>query len=237
MEIVNGIIESTEDDHFDVVQFPTRKVGGTLKPLYIVMHGWWGEAVDLVRDADESTKYSTHLFVHDDEVIQYAPLTTKTWHAGASYWQGWHGLNSFAIGVHARMEEFSPTGEPLASAGTLSTLHAIIPEIVMEYNIRDIMSHEQVTKLPGMKFTHLSSFKPYVEYGNADSVGRFLAVATIAVRSGPDVLFEPLDTINAGEAVKVLRYSADAEWAFVLYERDDHKMRQGWVHESFLRRL
>lgn len=237
MEIVNGTVENSPGDYFGVIQAPTRKVGGTLKPMYIVMHGWWGEPHELCQDDDEATKYSTHLFVNDGVVVQYAPLTTKTWHVGASYWQGWHGLNSFAIGVHVKMESVNAEGESQASAATLKTLHEIIPEIVMEYNIRDIMSHEQVTKLPGTGFAHLPSFKPYVEYGNADSVGRFLVVAKITVRGGPNVLFEPLDTINAGEAVKVLRYSGDGEWAFVLYERDDHKMRQGWMHESFLRRL
>jgi len=233
MEIVNGILKADEaEDGFEAFEQPTRKVGGQLKPLYVLFHGYFGAPELLVRDEDDATKESTHLLVDNRTVTQYAAFTTKTWHAGASYWQGWHGLNSFAIGVHVALQ---PDGLP--TDDTLAVLHAIIPEIVMEYNIRDIMSHEQVTRLPGTPFRHLADFKPYVEYGNADSVGRFLAVAQIIVRGGPNVLFEPLDTINAGEAVKVLRYSADAEWAFVLYERDDHKMRQGWVHESFLRRL
>ena len=83
----------------------------------------------------------------------------------------------------------------------------------------------------------MNGYKQYAQYGNADSEGRFVATANVVIYEGPSALYRQMDELKAGEAVKVLRYSTDGEWSFVIYERNDHQPRHGWTHESFLKRL
>lgn len=209
-----------------------------IKPKYIFLHGR-ADTEDGIRDdfttTDGLVKESAHILVKPDgSLLQFAPLNVKTWHAGVSYWQGHHGLNSCAIGIII----LQPTGS--FTDAQFEIMHELLPLIVAEYNIRDIVNEKEASpkRLRGPSFPTFE-YKTYVDYGNADSAGRFIVTspAPLAVRGGPDVHFEVFDRVQAGEGVKVLRYSVDNNWAFILYERADHKPKQGWVHESFLRRL
>lgn len=208
----------------------TRNVGQQINPKYLIVYCLTAGVTDLVDrfTTNEDVKESTHLIIDDrGGIVQLAPFVLKTWHAGASYWQGHHGLNGFAIGIHVASQYGSVTSEQQ------ETLHRVIPALVQHYNLRDIVEHRR----PGGQPVDISDYKQYVEYGNADSVGRFVAIADIIIRGGPDVRFEGMDQLNAGDAVKVLRYSDDKQWVFVLYERKDHQPRLGWTHESFVKRL
>lgn len=202
-----------------------------IAPKYIVIHGTRAFEDDVTRLFNENgdVKESAHLYVATTgEIVQYAPFNVKTWHAGVSYWQGHHGLNGFSIGIYVQSlgGSYSPT------------LRELLAELVFTYNIRDIMSHGQTCSRCHCDEFDITPFKGYVNYGNADSVGRFCVTSNINVRAGPGVAFEQMDTISSGEGVKVLRYSRDEEWAFVLYYRsNDSAAKHGWVHESFLRRL
>lgn len=201
-----------------------------IKPKYIILHGTGmslAEAEDLFCGGDEVTKESAHLFVESDgKVTQFAPFNVKTWHAGVSYWQGYHGLNGFSIGVYV---QFPPA---------YSVLRDLVSELVACYNIRDVLNHADVCdRAHHCCPVDMSHFKRYTDYGNADSVGRFVTTSNLAVRGGPDVRFEIVEEIHAGDGVKVLRYSRCVEWAFVLYTRPNNSPKHGWVHESFLRRL
>ena len=201
-----------------------------IKPKYIVFHGTrdFDDTVTRLFTEDGDRKESAHLYVGSTgDVIQYAPFNAKTWHAGVSYWQGHHGLNGFSIGIYVQTDgvSFHPT------------LFDLIPELVFQYNIRDIMSHSQTCSRNHCMPFDVTPFKWYVDYGNADSVGRFVLTSNINVRAGPGVAFETMDTISSGDGVKVLRYSRDEEWAFILYNRSNNTAKHGWVHESFLRRL
>jgi hypothetical protein len=220
-----------EDDYIaGVVHAPTHNVGPQINPKYLILYNAVNTAPALVKrfTEDEDVKESAHLIINDlGEIIQLAPFTVKTWHAGASYWQGHHGLNGFAIGIYLASPFRNVTMEQRA------VLHNTIPALVQHYNLRDIVEHAR----PGYEPVDVTEFKQYVEYGNADSVGRFVATADIVIRGGPDVHFNGIDTIKAGEGVKVLRYSVGKDWAFILYERKDQQPRHGWTHESFLRRL
>lgn len=203
----------------------TPNVSGDIKPKYLIIYGTTDYYETIVRDFCDRVdiKESAHLYINlAGNVHQFAPLNSKTWHAGASSWQGHHGLNGCAIGVYIN--------DTIAAR---ETLHRLVPEIVAEYNIRDILSHVR----PHTRHFDVSAYKRYVEYGNADGVGRFIAVAPVDILGGPDVRFKVLDTLSSGDSVKVLRYSSNGEWAMVLYERRDHTPRLGWTHESFLRRI
>lgn len=208
----------------------TANVSGEIKPKYLVLYGTHDTWKNVVYDFCErdDIKESAHLVITPGgDILQLAPFNVKTWHAGASYWQGYHGLNGYAIGVYVCLLDGVMTAE------AYDALHEIIPDIVAEYNIRGVVPHTRPHTVP----LNVDPFRQYVEYGNADSVGRFVATAGVDIKGGPDVQYATVDRISAGEGVKVLRYSQDAEWAFVLYERKDHVPRQGWTHESFLRRI
>jgi len=208
-------------------QLPIENVGGIIKPKFICLSVVGMERgiylANYVEDA--ARKESTHLFVDSKgEITQFAPFNVKTWHAGSSYWQGYHGLNGFSIGVVV---------ERPMSGDSMQTLHRVLPVLIAEYNIRDIVN---IVRYPYGEFD-LTQYKGYVEYGNADSAGRFVATGAINIYMGPGTGFEIADRIEEGEGVKVLRYSVDKEWAHVLYTRSDNLMKCGWTHESFLRRL
>lgn len=208
----------------------TGNISGDIKPKYIILYGVDETVETLLWDFCDRTdiKESTHVIIDTDGTVhQIAPFTAKAWHAGVSYWQGYHGLNGFAIGIHICL------ADGVMTQASFDTLHRIIPEIVAEYNIRDIVPHRR----PHTLLIDVSPFRAYVDYGNADSAGRFITTAAIEIKGGPHVHHDTLDRLEAGDGVKVLRYSADGEWAFVLYERKDHIQRQGWTYESFLKRI
>lgn len=222
-----------KEDHWlegvEVVPTPNVTTTPEIKPKYIIVHGTdmnLTQAEDLFSGADEVRKESAHLFVTSTgQITQFAPFNVKTWHAGVSYWQGHHGLNGFSIGIYVQI--------PLA----YGTLHNLVSELVACYNIRDVLSHSDVCNRAHCAPVDLSDFKAYTDYGNADSVGRFVATSNLAVRGGPDVRFEIIEEVAAGDGVKILRYSRCGEWAFILYNRANNSAKHGWVHESFLRRL
>lgn len=221
------------DDAIEI-ESPNANWDPPIKPKYIVLHGSLYDNADeqLAAFEEPTTKESTHLVVDGDTTYQLAPFTAKTWHAGVSYWQGYNGLNGFSIGIHAILS-------PGKITATYATLDEIIPMLVEEYNIRDILHHYDICDRDHhCKVFNISKFKKYVDYGNADCVGRFIVTLTTKVRGGPHVNFEILDELSAGEGVKVLRYSDDRQWTCVLYSRkEDNQPKHGWVHESFLRRL
>lgn len=207
-----------------------------IKPKYIVVHGTrlWDVQTLLETFEEPTTKESTHLIIDGKDVYQLAPFNAKTWHAGVSYWQGYNGLNGFSIGIHVID---GPSG--IKAGDSSITLHEVVPLLVEEYNIRDIIDHADTCDRPYHSPRYgVEGLKKYVDYGNADCVGRFIITLGTLVRGGPHVNFEELDKLASGDGVKVLRYSPDKQWACVLYTRkDDNQPKHGWVHESFLRRL
>lgn len=232
--------ELTDDDWLEQVErVLTPNVGGTLNPKYIVLHSTmgWPAALAIERwTTDNFEKESMHLLVGKDTSIkQLASFTTKVFHCGASYHQGHHGLNNWAIGVAIE----GRTDESFFDI-QLHTLTDVLQTIVEGYNIRDIVRHDDVSHGVndlGYKFD-IDRFKPLVRYSNADAEGRYAVIVPnkkkLNVRGGPDVRFEVIDTLNAGDGVKVLRF--DFEWAYITYDTDSGN-KTGWVHESFLRRL
>lgn len=207
--------------------------GHAVKPLYLVFYDYAEEDVAGLLGNDACVKRSMHLLVNTaGKATQLAPFTTKTWHAGQSYWQGHHGLNSYGIGIALE--------KPNTDA-QFKWLDWAVPELVVEYNIRDIVRHCDVRpgSLDGFNFP-IDRYKPYVEYGNAESLGKYVvSVPTKAlnVRGGPGVLYSVIDELQTGDSVKVLRASQEApDWLFISYSLEGSGSRQGWVHESFLRR-
>lgn len=232
----------TEEDWLtNVTVARTTFMSGDLNPKYIVVHSTRGRTFDeAVNDwqFNEMIKESMHLVVAQGGWIsQMAPFTKKVWHCGASYYQGHAGMNNWSIGIAVE----SPPDNGKYSKECLKKLDVVIPLIVATYNIRDIVpvcSIEQDVADSNYDFP-IDRYWPYVRYGNADSLGRF-AVTTpsrqkLNVRGGPNVHFEVIDKLSAGDCIKVLRY--EGSWAFIIYDTKTSTHLSGWVHESFIRRL
>lgn len=231
----------TSDHWLDPVsRQPTPYVAGALNPKYVVIHttmGWTAPLAIEKWTSDNFEKESMHLLLSKTgEVTQFASFTTKVWHCGASYYQGHHGLNNWSIGVAIEGSPDTPWGPDVMMHG----LNDVLKTLVEVYNIRDIIGHYEAsswTNDPGHKFP-LERYKPLVRYGNADSEGRYAVVVPqrkkLNVRGGPDARFEIIDHLKGGDGVKVLRF--DFDWAYIAYETSEGN-KQGWVHESFLRRL
>jgi len=239
-----------------VAQLHTPFTGGELNPKYCVLHahGSYRTVDRAIGDwtLGGDTKESMHMLVRQDgSYLQMASFKTKVWHCGASYYQGHHGLNNWSIGVCLEEEDGG-----YYSSEQYEFLDDFLPLLVQTYNIRDIVGHMEVSEDqsdPGHGFP-LDRYRPFTRYGNADSLGRYavsipsgLSVSDpksrlkLNVRGGPDVRYEVIDQLNAGDAVKVIRKrttNGEEDWFQVVYDdRNTSSNRHGWVQESFLRRL
>lgn len=87
----------------DTVSFrKTPNTGGSLAPRYLVFHYTAGKSAQgaIDRLTNPESKASAHLVVaRDGTITQLAPFNVKTWHAGISHWDGFSGLNGYAIGI------------------------------------------------------------------------------------------------------------------------------------------
>ena len=84
---------------------PTPNRRGLLKrdgPRFIVVDDNAGDSLRVAAQwyANPSSKASTHLLIDRlGNVVQFAPLGEKVWHAGRSFYGGFSGLNDYSIGV------------------------------------------------------------------------------------------------------------------------------------------
>lgn len=90
------------DENAQVVFKRTPNGGGSLKPLYLIIHytagttaagaiGWFEKP---------EAKASAHLVIdRNGDITQMMEFNKKTWHAGKSEWADLAGLNSYSIGI------------------------------------------------------------------------------------------------------------------------------------------
>lgn len=225
------VYDITEDDWIVGAErrvTPNVTLGARIKPLYLVFYD--AEPIEVYLDESSCRKSSMHLYVYANGWMeQLCPLTAKAWHAGKSYYQGHNGINSFGIGIAVT---------PSAEKRQRETLDNLVMALVEHYNIRDIVRHSDISDVPQTQFD-VSKYKPLVEYGNAESGGRYTVAVPekqmLRVRGGPGVEFEIIDRLQNGDSVKVLR-TRDM-WHAITYERQQEtRSRQGWALETFLRR-
>lgn len=203
---------------------------------YMVFHDSGGmnfESATELYVRENSCKESMHLIIgpNPGDTRQLIPFNRVAWHAGASYWQGHHGLNTCSLGICL-------TNENGISEEQLDVLDIVVPTLVQAFHLRDLMTHSQIS--PGQidpQDFPLERYLPWVRLGNAESLGKFTVVGRpdTHVRGGPDVNFHILDKLGPGSTVRVLRQSGD--WYFVVYQNKDNQNTHGWCHESFLRRV
>lgn len=76
--------------------------GGTVRPLYLIMHYTAGTSADgaIKWLADARAKASAHLVVdRSGSVTQLVPFNRVAWHAGKSRWNELDGMNAFSLGI------------------------------------------------------------------------------------------------------------------------------------------
>ncbi|PWC90910.1 N-acetylmuramyl-L-alanine amidase [Azospirillum sp. TSH100] len=80
----------------------TPNMGGTVRPLYLILHFTAGTsgngAISWLANPD--AKASAHLVVdRDGSVTQMVPFNRIAWHAGKSRWNDLEGMNAYSIGI------------------------------------------------------------------------------------------------------------------------------------------
>lgn len=87
-------------DHVEFLLSPN--IGGALNPVAFVEHYTAGYNANSAIQTflNPASKVSAHLVIgRDGKVTQMVPFNRVGWHAGPSRYQGWNGLNQFAIGI------------------------------------------------------------------------------------------------------------------------------------------
>ncbi len=85
----------------------TQNMGETMqggKPSMIVIHYTAGAtaagAIETFRSQSPNGRTSAHLVIdHDGKITQMVPFNRVAWHAGASRWRGFNGINQHAVGI------------------------------------------------------------------------------------------------------------------------------------------
>lgn len=80
----------------------TRKKGGKIAPVGIVMHytAGYSTAGDVDQLSRAQAAVSAHVVVgRDGEIVQIVPFNEAAWHAGPSKYKGMSGLNKHFIGI------------------------------------------------------------------------------------------------------------------------------------------
>lgn len=82
---------------------PTPNMGGPIvKPLFLVLHFTGGVSMAGVEAwfTNRKSQVSAHLCIgRDGSVVQFVPFDRQAWHAGASKFEGYVGLNKYSIGI------------------------------------------------------------------------------------------------------------------------------------------
>lgn len=81
---------------------PSPNQSGTINPKFLVMHytASWEVGSVLRTFANRGSKVSAHLTIDTNgDVYQHVAFNKKAWHAGASQYAGYNGLNSHSIGI------------------------------------------------------------------------------------------------------------------------------------------
>lgn len=88
---------------------------------------------------------SAHFFIRrTGELVQFAPIGARAWHAGASHWRGRDNCNDHSVGIELEGLEGDPF-EPTQYA----TLARLCAAIATQLPIAQIVGHEHIA--PGRK--------------------------------------------------------------------------------------
>jgi N-acetylmuramoyl-L-alanine amidase len=176
MKIKNHLLVNDDDTPFPFVKSPN--IGGAVQHKFLVLHFTAG------RNAQESVgwltskkaKASAHVVIgRDGSITQLVPFNRVAWHAGASSWEGFEGLNQYSLGIELdnagrltkqgnRWRAWFGTeygdSEVIVAVDKFETepcgWHAFTPEqidaalnvaglLIEKYGLSDVLGHEDIT--------------------------------------------------------------------------------------------
>ena len=123
---------------------PNVSQGRVIKPQLIVVHHTGGSYAGSVSwCCNPKSRVSYHCIVSQTgKRTVLAPATSRTWHAGKSFWQGRGDVNSRSIGLAWEGDTYAT---PLSEDAILSAVEYLLP--IMEdcdIGIDDIVRHADV---------------------------------------------------------------------------------------------
>lgn len=174
MKIKNHLLDDPKVD--TSIQSPNVSKG-TIKPEIIVLHytasggeDGKGDATYLSRASSRASAHTVH--GRNGSVHQIVPFNKRAWHAGKSEYKGRKNVNGFSIGIE--IDNWGWLKDGKSHAGTtvpsdqvfhgdrsghthweaykpkqLEAVEEIIAAICAEYDIKDIVGHEDIA--PGRK--------------------------------------------------------------------------------------
>lgn len=109
------------------------------------------EAHPYYRDIS-ALRVSAHFLIRrDGELIQFASVNRRAWHAGASQWAGRERCNDFSIGI-----ELEGCDDQPFEAAQYGALNTLLLELRRRYPIKAIVGHSDIS--PGRKTDPGSGF-------------------------------------------------------------------------------
>lgn len=223
MLIINDRIEGIE-----FLKSPNAR--GVISPKFLIIHPFsiwdYETCTDVYLDGEYSKRAAHLLISKEGDMRQFVEFNRKAWHIGSSYYQGHFGLNSCSIGIILE-------GRGDVTDTQKRLLDSIVPELVNTYNLRDIVTSQEVALInTGYSCFSVDSYRAYTDFKNADSGGRYTVttVTPLPLREGPDDVSETVHEIPTGAEVRLLRINQN--WRFV-----QHDSNVGWVREEYIKRL
>ena len=90
-------------------------------------------------------KVSAHFLVRrDGALLQFVPVQSRAWHAGASTWRGRSRCNDFSVGVELEGTDDSPFED-----AQYQRLRELVHALRAQLPLRDVAAHSEVA--PGRK--------------------------------------------------------------------------------------
>lgn len=173
---------AANDDGTAIEYQASPNQGGRMRPEYLVMHYTAGsslrESVDWL--CRRESRASAHVVIgRDGRIVQLVPFDRVAWHAGASSWEGRHGLNQCSIGIEldnagrlqrqghrwrawfgglydpdevieaVHRHESAPAGWHIFPEAQLAAALSLAARLVEHYDLRDVLGHDDIS--PGRK--------------------------------------------------------------------------------------
>lgn len=121
---------------------------------------------------------------------------------------------------------------PLYTESQLSAAEELAEELIMVYNLIDVVSHEEIDTRgwktdPGSAFPMKRFKKLFAGERAADTISYQVTASSLNVRNGPGTEFSVKGSVKKGDIVEV--QAVDGRWGRI---NDD-----GWVHMGYLRQI
>lgn len=180
-------------------------VGGNIKDhKYIIIHYTASESASSAIGwmVSSESKVSAHLHIdREGEIVQLVGFDKVAWHAGASFWKGINGLNSYSVGI-----ELQNTGNQEYTEKQLEACKDVCELLVSRYGFEEILGHSDIA--PGRKTDPGKHFP--MEWLRSEVyrvVSTKKTTSALNLRSGAGTNFSSLEVLSAGTEVNVLSES------------------------------